>query len=737
MFERRLKFLLSITGVAALAILARLAQLQLVRADYYRARSESSLILTPLQTPFVRGRILDRTGSVLVSDEACWDVTVDFDVLAADATHDANLVNIAARRPFPGASDPAAGTDIQAGTSFHNELDRMWTELARFSSRLRPLSVEELRDRGREIHDRIKRVRRAVAQRRGFDAPVAEELDAHAVLSGLSAEDQIEARVRFSDFPWVHVQPSSYRRFAADAAPWAHVLGRLGRVTADDVNNDPFDDDPFAAYRADEHLGVSGVEWTAERILRGRRGQITKDRQGREMASQSFPALNGEDVTLTIHAELQRRLYDLLGQAVHDIPESAGGAIVVLDVASREALALVSYPSYDPGRYVEQYALLADDTQRLPLWFRAVASQYPPGSTVKPLVCLAGLMNGRIGLHSREHCSGYLFDDVRDRWRCWQVEGTSLRKAHGDVDVVEALTGSCNVFMYRLGESLGVDSLCSVFDMVGVGRLSGLGLPEEVSGINPTSSWLMENKNMRPTAGGARLYAIGQGELAMTPVQVANLLATYAGGRFRQVSVIQKETPSPEWTLPISPTQWSAIRRGIYGVVNDPNGTAYKYARFDHPRWALCGKTGSATAHPWPTAYRVPYRNEAGESREAIIRTGSWSSAIERFSREYPNVAFDSEKVEVAARWPLTPPTHGEEHSHAWFGGFLQPLGAGGEPDWSRTAPLAFAILVEFGGSGGRTSGPLAQKVSAILLDAFGPDLTVSTGPATPRSGGR
>jgi cell division protein FtsI/penicillin-binding protein 2 len=750
MFERRLRILLVFVGLGAAALVLRLAQLQLVHADYYRARASSSLILTPSQIPFVRGRILDRTGLVLVRDEACWDIAIDYEVLAvvsqdgsesgndpralhnlgsaAETTAEAESFLRLARRLKRAGRYPPETSDAGCVELLREELASTWAELARFSARLSPESVDELRERGAAIHGRIMHIRRAVAKRRGFDAPIAEEMETHTILGGLDADAQIDARVRFARFPWIHVRPSWHRRFSEDITPLTHVLGRIGRVTADDVREDPFGEDPFATYRANEWLGVSGVEWAAEATLRGRRGQITRDRDGHVIAAQSFPALDGDDVTLTIHAELQRRLYDLLGESVRMIPESAGGALVVLHVPSREVLALVSFPSYDANRFAEIHATLADDTERLPFWFRAVASRYPPGSTIKPLVCLAGLMNGRISTTSREHCSGRLFDDVADRWRCWQVDGTSIRKAHGDVDVVEALTGSCNVFMYRLGEALGVDSLCSAFDMAGIGRASGLGLREEVVGINPTPSWLMENKNARATPGTARLFAIGQGELAMTPVQVANLLSTYASGRFRPVSLIRNVTPTPEWTLPVTSAQWQAVRRGIYGVVNDPNGTAYKYARFDHPRWALCGKTGSATAHPWPTAYRIPFADENGESHEAIVRAGSQSSAMERFRRDHPAVTFDPGAVVVAARWPDTPSQHGEEHSHAWFGGFLQPRDSSGMVDWSRPAPIAFAVLVEFGGSGGRTSGPLARDVAATLVDVFGADLNVDAG---------
>jgi len=496
-------------------------------------------------------------------------------------------------------------------------------------------------------------------------------------------------------------------------------------VTAADIENDPAADDPFACYRGDEDRGISGVEWAGESVLRGRRGQIVLDRDGNTILSEMIEAQNGRDAALTIDAELQRRLYRLLGETVEHIPESSGGAIVVLDVASREVLALVSYPGYDPNGFDAQYAALRDDTVRLPLRFRAVANRYAPGSTIKPLACLTGLASGVIDLSSRETCTGYLFEEYRDRWRCWQMHGTSARKAHGSVDVVEALTGSCNVFMYRLGERIGVDGLCSAFDMVGIGRSTGIGLREETWGINPTPSWLQTYKTLRATPGMARLYAIGQGELSMTPLQVANLMATYASGTYREVTLIDMGEEKPAWTLPGTPAMWQAVRRGMYGVVNDPQGTAYHQAHFEHERYVLVGKTGSATAHPMPTAYRATFVDAAGQERVEVVPAGSRSEAIERFERLYPAATFDPDAVVVASKWPTGPPESGDNHSHAWFGGYLQARAPSGEPDWSRRPRIAFSALVEFGGSGGRTSGPLAKQIAATVLEVFGEELEI------------
>lgn len=725
MFDSRLRILLGGFSLALLVIVVRLTELQVVHADQYRAAAERSLLLKPKWLPFVRGRILDRTGEVLVADEPCWDLMIDFDAIAVGVAQDpssaADLLSLWQRS----GQAPRGVSRGSLMASLENELRDMWRDLDAFAQRHWYATDRSSQDQCRAVFDRVRGIRMAVARRRGFDAPVAEEKVAHTLMPALDAEQQIAARESFLRYPWIRVERSKVRRFVPNTVSLAHVLGRTARVSADDIAQDLNAEDPFGRYHADETRGATGVEWSGEARLRGRRGQVTLDRDGNVVASEIIEAENGRDVVLSIDAELQRRLYVLLGAAVDQIPESGGGSIVVLDVRSREVLALVSYPAYDPNRFHELYPSLRDDTVRLPLRFRAIANRYSPGSMIKPFVCLTGLSTGVIDLASRETCTGYLFEEQHDAWRCWQVHGTTRRKAHGSIDVVEALTGSCNVFMYRLGERLGVNGLTSAFDMIGGGRASGIAFREEVYGINPTSSWLATHKGMRTTPGLARLYAIGQGEFSMTPLQVAGLMATYASGIYRDVTLVRSAKEKPAWTLPGDRDHWHAIRLGMYNVVNDPSGTAYEFAHFVHERYALVGKTGSATAYPWPTSYTVSFVDGAGQDQVERVQAGSKRDAIERFNRLFPSATFDLEGVKVASKWPTTPPRSGDHHSHAWFGGFLQPIDGDGQPDWSGERRVAFATLVEFGGSGGRTSGPLAKRIAAIVIARFGDDLNI------------
>jgi len=711
MFEWRMKLVLVALAFAGAIIVARLFDMQVVHGDEYREQATTALRLPAKVLPAVRGRILDRSGRELVSDEPCWEVLIDYDVLAMNEGAFAQW-----RRSLP---DVVAEKDsVEGQRLFQAHVTAMWAALAELSCE----PEDALRARAQEICERIARIRREVAQRRGFDARVREELMSHALLTGLNDQQQVAARAVLADFPWASVEDATRRVIHAGPA-LAHVLGRLGPVTAEFTAGDPFRDDDRRAYLGTERLGVSGVERAAEHLLRGARGRFQANRKGAVL--HDVDAEPGEDIHLTIRADLQETLYELLAERMSALPYSSGGAIVVIDVESRDCLALVSYPAFEPDRFQADYDALRHDTRGLPLRFRAVANQYMPGSIVKPLTCLAGLDTGAITLGTHIECQGALFPEYPDRWRCWPEQGSGQRMRHGSLSVSDAIKHSCNIFMYKTGQELGVERLTGYFDMCGLGRTSGTGLIEETPGINPTAAWLSEVKDVSSTPGLARLYAIGQGEVSATPIQVANLMAAYASGAFRHVNLVSEQRDARVWRLPGSNAEWAAIRRGLYGVVNDTDGTAHKTA-FLPPStgYAICGKTGSAeVASPWAVAYTIRYVDTDEQEHVALIHASTAHEAIADFVREHPGCAFDYRDVKVAATWPDRPPEHGRRHSHAWFAGYLQSVSSNGSPLAGRTPPLAFSVLIEFGGSGGRVAGPIARDAALKIIELLGPDL--------------
>lgn len=715
MFETRVKVMLAVLAFGAVIIITRLFDMQVVHGGDYRAQAHDALQLPAKTLPAVRGRILDRSGRELVSDEPCWEIQVHYDALAIDTTGVGAWYRRAPKETLPTGDVTAADKERW----FRERVDAMWDALADFSGD----PEIELRGRGGQIVDRVARIREQVARRRTFDSPVREENMRHAVLTGLDDQQQVAARQRFAEWPWVSVEDATQRVYHAGPA-FAHLLGQIGPVTDEIIAGDPFARDPYRAYRDTDRCGLTGVERVAENRLRGARGSFQTNRRGAIL--EDVKPVAGGDVHLTIRADLQEALYELFAGRIEELPQSTGGALVVLDVPSRDCLAMISYPGYDPARFQENYPELRDDTRRLPLRFRAVANQYAPGSIVKPLVCLAGLDSGRLTLDTHFECQGSLFPEYPDRWRCWPNYATGQRMRHGALDVVGAIKHSCNVFMYNAGETLGVERLTAYFDMVGFGHVTSTGLIEETSGINPVPTFLMD-RDQSPTAGHARNFAIGQGEVAITPVQAANLMAVYASGEYRHVNLVEELRDDLRWTLPGTDPQWQAIRKGLYGVVNDSDGTAHKYA-YVGPEcgYAIFGKTGSAEVmNPWVVSYAIPYVDAYNQEDVAIVHASTLNEAIEKFAASHhPDCAFSYRDIRVAETWPPERLAEsGRLHSHAWFAGYLHPVDAAGRPIPGRTPPIAFAVLVEFGGSGGRVSAPIGREVALKIIEMLGPDL--------------
>lgn len=723
MFESRVRILLFVLAFFGAILVVRLADLQLVHASYYREKATGALKLQPRTLEPVRGRILDRLGRELAAEEPCWDIRISFDVLSMDDDAVDRWTRQLERQTYYGRALDQLDREQRLAhveQRFRRDVDYMWDQIARFSGD----DKRELLDRADRIRDRVHKIRDHVIKRLRYDTVIREERMAHTIVTGLNDQDQIAARALLGDYPWVSIEDASKRVYPGGEA-YAHILGRLSYFDPLDEGqtDDRTADRQAHDYRPNDQWGVSGVERVAERVMRGARGEFQESLKGEVLVD--TPAQNGRDVHLTIRSDLQQRLYRLMAEEVAAIPDSPGGAIVVLDVQSREALAMVSYPGYDPNRFREDYDELVRDTIRQPLRFRAVANHYAPGSIVKPLVCLAGLNSGVIALNSLIECQGYLFPSNHSAWRCWAPAGSSERKRHGAINPTQAIKHSCNIFMYSVGQMLGVTRLCDYFSMAGFGRAS-TGLIEETSGIVPTPQWLAQ-RGQAAGDGKARHLAIGQAEVSATPIQAANLMAVYASGVYRPVALVRELADGAVEPLPGSPADWRAIRDGMFGVVNDTDGTAYASAHWDNPRYALCGKTGSAQTGRKAVEYEAVCVDGHGRERTIVLAADSRRFAEDRLQQmfrdeAYDGYAFDRDDINIHAWWPRSEPAEGQMYSNAWFAGYLQAIDADGRPT-GQTPRIALAVMVEFGGSGGRVGAPIARKVAQMVVDTLGDDL--------------
>lgn len=707
MFQKRLTWFWVLLSAVTLVIVARLAQIQVVEAAHYQTLAERILTRRPEYVPARRGAILDRHGVPLVRDEPGYDISIHFGALTLRVDY---LLQAARALRERGDYDPDAKLrDIAA--ELPEQIEVMWHRLAELTG----LSRAELERRADRVRDRVGRWRAAARQ------PIREEYRLLPVIENVSHAAALAIGLELERFPWLRVVPSA-RRVALDADVAVHVLGRLGAVSAERVARDPLRGDELGELRPGDVCGISGIEYVGDVSLRGRRGRIIMDYGWRER--ERTEPVAGHDVHLTLDLGLQRYVLKLLEQAVHDLrPEvRAGAAAVVIDVATREVLALVSYPTFTFESFNEAYEELRGDTRRLPLSFRAVQAQYPPGSVCKAITLIAGLSEGVVTSQTHFHCTGHLLPNQPDRFRCW-IYNLNPGITHdmtdnpAGQDGESAVRNSCNIYFFRVGERLGPERLCEWFGRFGLGGPQGTGLIEEAEGIVPTEAWMSAPQRARPRrhqAADAWNYSIGQGEVTITPLQAANVAATIAGGYWAPVRLAYDDTGHALGT-PLTPPQsfdenhLQVLRRGMWRVVNERGGTAHRWAPLNSREYELCGKTGSAQTVQRVINWRYTCQWPDGQREEVIAA-----------SRDDALALFDDPKPEIVGwraneRFPAL--LEGESvPAHAWFIGFTQPAAT---PRGHRPSGRVYGIsvVVEFGGSGGAVAGPVVRKIAEHLLE--------------------
>jgi penicillin-binding protein 2 len=342
-------------------------------------------------------------------------------------------------------------------------------------------------------------------------------------------------------------------------------------------------------------VGRTGIERSLDVALRGRAGSVDLEvnaagRPVRELARRE--AEPGLDVILTIDNELQRF-------TTRALQREQSASAVLMDVRSGAILALASQPNYDPADFERGIrediwqALMTDI--RTPLINKAVQGQYAPGSTFKMMVGLATLEAGVIGLGDRFSCPGYL-DWGDNRFHCWK------RGGHGAMDLVSALTESCDVYFYELALRVGADRIADMARRFGLGAPTGIDLPGERGGLMPTRAWKQATHNQPWVQGDTVVYGIGQGYVLTTPLQLATMTARLVNGGFAvephivRDRIVDRRTVARAGRAPSMniPRPWlAAITRGMRAVVNDPRGTAHA-SRIDIAGYSMGGKTGTS-----------------------------------------------------------------------------------------------------------------------------------------------
>lgn len=405
----------------------------------------------------------------------------------------------------------------------------------------------------------------------------------------------VEERGR--QLPGVRVESRPRRRYIYGPL-FAHMIGHVGEVSEADLDTTG---DPFG-YRQGDMIGKQGIEAAFEDHLRGRVGMKLEEvnASGRIVGREAVwleDVIPGQDVKLSISLEMQAAMAEVLGDRI------ACG--VAVDVTNGEVLAAYSNPSFDPDMMTqnispEEWDKLVNDPAK-PFFNRAVQAVYPPASLYKPVTSLAGLRAGVVDTDTHfEPClGGWTFGDRY--FRCWK------RSGHGDVDHADALVESCDTFYYQLALLLDIDRMARAARAFGLGRTCTGIFPEESSGNVPDTEWYDRRfgKN-RWTRGVLLNNAIGQGELLVTPLQMAVFCARLATGGTTPDPIFVIEPASPPRRpdpLPFSREHLAWVRRTLRAVVDRGTGHAGAVEGV-----AVAGKTGTAQNphgedHAWFMAY--------------------------------------------------------------------------------------------------------------------------------------
>lgn len=622
LFEQRAIAAVVIIATLSLLLVGRLVWLQVVRYDYYTDLSQGNRVrIEPLPAP--RGIIYDRQGLILAENQPAYQL---------------ELV-------------PEQVPDLDA-------------------------TLQGLVRIGLLDADDVDDAKRTVRSRRPFDSV--------PIRLHLSESDMAAFGVNRFEFPGVDIRTRLARSYPQGETA-VHALGYVGTVSAADLARIDRE-----AYAGTSTIGKVGIEAAYEDPLRGRNGsrEIMVNARGRSVeklgtlqaALQTRPGEPGTDLFLTLDLEVQR----VAEQVVRD----QRAAIVALDPNNGDVIALVSRPGFDPNLFARgltrtEYAALNDNPDR-PLFNRALRGTYPPGSTIKPVVALAGLTHGIIEPDKPFFCIGYFsLPGSSHRFRDWRPKG------HGAVDLRSAISQSCDPYFYSLSNQLGVRRLNAFLGQFGLGKPTGIDIGGEKSGILPSPEWKKTAFKQRSAQvwfpGETVIFGIGQGYMTSTPLQLAHMTAILAtrGKNFEPRLVRAMRDPRTQrmtelTPAPLPPLQaasaehWDLIIDGMRAVME--GGTATRSAA--GAPYSIAGKTG--TAQVFSVAQNARYNESA-----------------------------------IAERL----------RDHAWFVAFA-PIEA---------PRIAIAVLVENGRSGSGTAAPIARTVmDAYLLRKFPPaDAATPSGDVT------
>src|SRR5581483_4295496 len=600
LFIRLLGFLI----VVAFVILSyNLYQIQVVQGSRYKQAAEENRI-REIRIDAPRGVIFDRNGQALVRNEPQFDVSIvpaDLPIEKQDQVLKALSLMV----------DAPLDTSIEADTT--DALGSLASDVSRtFISPTRHPGLNELVEEGRRV----------------------DPLTPVLVKSNIPRVIAFTLQERSAEYPGVHVDIEPVRTYPEKDLT-AHLIGYLGAISSE-----AFPDYEKRGYRANDLVGVTGLEAAYEDQLRGHAGTrlAIVDASGNIISSrEQDAAVPGNNVILSLDMNLQKAVENALkrGMAKKNVKQAVA---IVMNPNNGEILAMVSLPSYDDNLFARgiketDFSALNQDNDR-PLVNHAITGMYPPGSVFKLASATGALQEGVIDTRQTIFCSGVMYlpnkffpdnPKLAQPFYCW------YRPGHGPLNIVEGIAQSSDIFFYKLDGGfsdfttpLGQSLAAEYMRLFGYGAASGIDLPGEADGLVPDPKWKQRNLNEQWTTGDTYNMAIGQGFVLSTPLQVLDTTATIANGGTLYRPHLAKAIVNASGTvtntiepqiirkLPVDPANLAVVREGMRASVT--HGTSWKVNFADVQ---VAGKTGTAEfygpkvrghlpTHAWFTAF-APY----------------------------------------------------------------------------------------------------------------------------------
>ena len=610
---RRLFALAGVGLIGSVIVAANLFSLQVVHGDEYAERANHLFTYTSASEAS-RGDILDRNGETLVTNQPVFGLRITYAFWEKDGQNETilSLIDMIEADEDAQLNDtlPVSKGKYGAYSYTADQSSSAMKRLKKFCTEQKwptDMSADALMTKlceKYEISDEYSKLeaRKIAGVRYQMDQELFSMYNAFSLASNISMDLVSKISEQHSDYPGVEVDTRAERDITTEYA--ANILGYTGPIFAED-----WDKYKEEGYSMNAKVGKTGAEQAFEEYLRGNDGErtIETDYRGNVVSEkETVEAQSGNNVVLTLDIGLQKVAEQSLARQCQNISGAGGGAAVAIDVKSGEILALANYPTYQLETFNEDYNELRDDPL-LPLLNRSIAGTYAPGSTYKICTAVAGLESGVIDENTKIYDEG-VYTYYKDyQPRCWLYSSTG--HGHGWEDVTTAIQDSCNYFFFETGRLLGGKKLESYAAQFGFGDYTGLELSGEKRGriAGPTARNKAREKSpgLRKWSGGDVLQAaIGQGDNAFTPIQLANYCASIANKGTQYEAHLLRSVKAYDYSdtiytkestvlneLQASDKTWELAQQGMAKVTCE-DGTAATVFR-NYPI-KVAGKSGTA-----------------------------------------------------------------------------------------------------------------------------------------------